>query len=132
MHRMESSVSSLCLIFMIQYIKSIYIDFLGYIRSRKSTSNSKDGVCHFLSNHLIQVEDLKYSWIVHKLTYWLTFHLREGDVAAIDVNMGCPKDYSIKVCGVKIHKEVFVVPNHWLTVCENQLIFSYWLMMQKF
>ena len=23
---------------------------------------------------------------------------RENDVAGIDVNMGCPKDYSVKVC----------------------------------
>lgn len=36
------------------------------------------------------------------------FTCRENDVAAIDVNMGCPKDYSVKVSiqlNNKVHSE---------------------------
>lgn len=29
-------------------------------------------------------------------------YFRENDVAAIDVNMGCPKEFSLKVCCQKL------------------------------
>ena len=35
--------------------------------------------------------------IFNILSIFLFFLLSEADVAAIDVNMGCPKDYSTKV-----------------------------------
>ena len=55
------------------------------------------------------------NYVLLRLLYFLKllsshtfFTCRENDVAAIDVNMGCPKDYSVKVSiqlNNKVHSE---------------------------
>ena len=40
---------------------------------------------------------IKYMFILRRIVIWFLFIYRENDVAGIDVNMGCPKDYSVKV-----------------------------------
>ena len=55
-------------------------------------------VCHFFTGQwsfLLTAEFLACVWSV----------LSENDVAAIDVNMGCPKEFSIKV--LQLHSSVY-------------------------
>lgn len=54
-----------------------------------------------------------FPWVGYLLPFSPSCFSRENDVAGIDVNMGCPKEYSTKVSWV-----LYALPKYWVQIKE--------------